>query len=76
MADRQLWPKSKDASTLPEGGVLNLPTPRDPLREWTDQNVNSDFMIASMEAVMQIARLQPDFEARRLARKSAARFTY
>jgi hypothetical protein len=33
-------------------------------------------MIAVIEAVMQIARSQPDFEEQRLARKTAVRFVY
>jgi hypothetical protein len=46
------------------------------LREWTAQNIDPAVIIAAIEATMQIARSQPDFEARRLARKTAVRFTY
>jgi len=33
-------------------------------------------MIAVMETMMQLVKSQPDFEARRLARKSAVKFRY
>jgi hypothetical protein len=33
-------------------------------------------MIAAMEALMQIARTRPDFEAQRLKRKSPVKFKY
>jgi len=55
---------------------LNLPTPREPLRAWTEQEIEPGVMIAAMETVMQLVKSQPDFEARRLARKSAVKFTY
>jgi hypothetical protein len=55
---------------------LKLPTPSEPLREWTAQSVDPAVMIGAMEAGMQVARSQPNFEADRLARKTAARFTY
>ena len=55
---------------------LNLPTPREPLRAWTEQEIKPGVMIAVMEAVMEMVKSQPDFEARRLARKSAVKFTY
>ena len=53
---------------------LNLPTPREPLRAWTE--IEPDVMIAVMETLMQLVKSQPDFEARRLARKSAVKFRY
>jgi hypothetical protein len=56
--------------------VLNLPTPREPLRAWTEQEIEPSVMIAAMETVIQMAKSQPDFEARRLARKSAVKFRY
>jgi hypothetical protein len=76
MVDPPPWRKSKDGLANPEGEVLNLPTPHEPLREWTEQNIDHAAIIAAMEAVMQIARSQPDFEERRLAQKTAARFRY
>jgi hypothetical protein len=56
--------------------MLNFPILREPLREWTEKNINPAVMIAAIEAVMQIARSQPDFEEQRLARKTAVRFVY
>jgi hypothetical protein len=55
---------------------LNLPTPREPLRAWTEQEIEPSVMIAVMETVIQMAKSRPDFEARRLARKSAVKFRY
>jgi hypothetical protein len=46
------------------------------LREWRDQQIKPSAMIAAMETVMQAVKSQPDFEARRLARKTAVRFRY
>jgi hypothetical protein len=77
MADPQPSPKSASDSETPESSqFLNFPTPQEPLREWTEQNIDPAVMIAAIEAVMQIARSQPDFEAQRLARKTAVRFRY
>jgi hypothetical protein len=56
--------------------MLNFPTPPEPLREWTEQYMDPAAMIAAIEAVMQMARSQPDFEAKRLARKTAVRFRF
>ena len=56
--------------------MLNFPTSREPLREWTKKSIDPAVMIAAIEAVMQIARSQPDFEEQRLARKTAVRFVY
>ncbi len=70
-------PKSEDGSVIPDRPEpLRFPTPHEPLREWTEKNINPAVMIAAIEAVMQIARSQPDFEAQRLARKTAIRFVY
>ena len=77
MEDPKRSPRSGDISTTPDNpGLLRLPTPREPLREWTEQEIGPGVMIAAMETVMQIARSQPDFEAQRLARKTAAKFRY
>jgi hypothetical protein len=77
MADRQPLPQSGDGSAIPETPEkLKLPTPREPLRNWTEQSMDPTVIIAAMEAVMQVARLQPGFEAQRLSRKTALRFTY
>ena len=56
--------------------LLSLSTPGEPLREWTAEEIEPSVMIAMMETVMQIAKLQPDFESRRLARKTAVKFRY
>jgi hypothetical protein len=56
--------------------LLSLPTPREPLRAWTEQEIEPGVMIAVMETLMQMVKSQPDFEARRLARKSAVKFRY
>jgi hypothetical protein len=53
-----------------------LPIPREPLREWTEQEINPSVMIAEMETMMRTVQSQPDFEARRLERKTAAKFRY
>jgi len=64
-------------SAIPEGpGSLSLPTPSEPLREWTEQEIGPGVMIAAMESMMQVAKSQPDFEFRRLERKTAAKFRY
>ena len=77
MADLQPSPKSEDDSAIPDRpAMLNFPILREPLREWTEKNINPAVMIAAIEAVMQIARSQPDFEEQRLARKTAVRFVY
>jgi hypothetical protein len=47
---------------------------REPLRARTE--IEPGVMIAVMETVMQLVKSQPDFEARRLARKSAVKFRY
>jgi hypothetical protein len=70
-------PKSGADSAISETPEkLNLPNPREPLREWTERTIDPAIMIAEMEAIMLVARSQPDFEAQRLSRKSAVRFTY
>jgi hypothetical protein len=56
--------------------LLSLPTPGEPLREWTAQEIAPGVLIAEMEMVMQIVKSQPDFESRRLARKTAVKFRY
>ena len=55
---------------------LSLPTPVEPLREWTEQEIKPSVMIAAMETMMRTAQSQADFEARRLERKTAAKFRY
>jgi hypothetical protein len=55
---------------------LSLPTPREPLREWTEQDIKPSVMIAEMETMMRTVQSQPDFEARRLERKTTAKFRY
>jgi hypothetical protein len=77
MADRlPLLNSRNDLKAFNEPEKLNLPTPSETLREWTDQSIDSAAMIAAMETVMEVARRQPDFEVNRLARKTAARFIY
>jgi len=77
MADRLPLPKSEDDFAIPDPPEkLNLPTPRVPLREWNEQSIDAAVVVAAMEAVMRVARLQPDFEAQRLSRKTPVRFTY
>ena len=69
--------KSKDApATCDESGSLNLPTPPEPLCEWTEGEIEPGVMIAAMESMIRVVKLQPDFEARRLERKTAAKFRY
>ena len=56
--------------------LLSLSTPGEPLREWTAREIEPGVMIAVMETVMQIVKSQPDFESRRLARKTSVKFKY
>jgi len=56
--------------------LLRLPTPAEALHQWTEQDIGPRVMIDAMETMIQIARSQPDFEARRLARKTTKRFEY
>jgi len=75
MEDPERSPRSRDASLGCENpDWLNLPTPREPLRAWTE--IEPGVMIAEMETLMQLVKSEPDFEARRLARKSAVKFRY
>jgi hypothetical protein len=77
MADRlRLLNSGNDLEAFDAPEKLKLPTPSETLREWTEQSIDPAVMIAAMEAVMQVARRQPDFETNRLARKTAARFIY
>jgi hypothetical protein len=77
MADPQPLPKLDDGSAIRDySEALSFPSPDEPLREWTAQNIDAAVIIAAMEAVMKIARAQPGFEAQRLARKTAVRFRY
>ena len=77
MVEPQRSPKSEDGSVIADRPEpLRFPTPHEPLQEWTKENLDPAVMIAAIEAVMQIARAQPDFEAQRLARKTAIRFRY
>jgi hypothetical protein len=73
LTTNQRLPKSEDDSAIscrPE--ILNLPRPHESLREWTEKSIDPGVLIAAMEAVLQIARSQPNFEEQRLARKTAA----
>jgi hypothetical protein len=77
MADLKPLPKSEnDSATAESLGMLILPSPRKPLLEWTQKHFDPALMVAAIEAVMEAARLQPNFEAQRLARKTAVRFKY
>jgi hypothetical protein len=56
---------------------LQLQSPEDlPPLDLMIVEIEPSVMIAMMETVMQIAKLQPDFESRRLARKTAVKFRY
>jgi hypothetical protein len=69
--------RSRDVSATRENpDLLSLPIPRETLREWTEQEIEPGVMIAAMETMMQIVKSQPDFEARRLERKSSVKFRY
>ena len=77
MGELERSPKSRDGSANhdhPE--LLSLPTPREPLREWTEQEIRPGVIVAAMEAVMQVVKSQTDFESQRLARKTATKFKY
>ena len=77
MEDPERSPRSRDVSKMGENPeLLSLPTPGKPLREWTAQEIAPSVMIAVMEAAMQTVKSQPDFESRRLARKTALKFRY
>jgi hypothetical protein len=77
MEDPEPSPRSRDASTIRDNpDSLSLPIPREPLREWTEEEINPSVMIAEMETMMRTVQSQPDFEARRLERKTAAKFRY
>jgi hypothetical protein len=77
MADLQPSSKSEDGSATPDGpGILKFPTPGVPLHEWTERDIYPGVMIGAIEAVMELARSRPDFEAQRLARKTTVRFRY
>ena len=77
MVDPERSARSKDVSaSCDEPALLSLPTPREPLREWTEGEIEPGVMIAAMESMMRVVKAQPDFEARRLERKTAARFRY
>jgi hypothetical protein len=65
-----------DSETRENSDLLSLPTPREPLREWTKQEIKPGFMIAAMETMLQIVKSQPDFETRRLERKTPVKFKY
>ena len=77
MGDPERSTRSRDVSaTCDEANWLSLPTPREPLREWTEGEIEPGVMIAAMESMMRAVKSQPDFEARRLERKTAAKFRY
>src|SRR5262245_36294836 len=61
--------RSRDVSvTRDNPDTLSLPSPREPLREWTEREIEPGVMIAAMESMMRLVQSQPDFEARRLER--------
>jgi hypothetical protein len=64
------------SATRDHPGSLSLPTPGEPLREWTEREIEPGVMIAAMESMMHVVKSQPDFEARRLERKTGAKFRY
>ena len=77
MEDPERSAKSRDVSKTGESPeLLSLSTPGEPLREWTAQEIEPSVMIAVMETLMQVVKSQPDFESRRLARKTAVKFRY
>ena len=77
MGDPERLMRSRDGSVTPDyADLLRLPTPGEPLRKWTAKEVGPSAIIAAIETLMQVARARPDFEARRLARKTAIKFRY
>ena len=77
MEDPEPLPRLTDVSVIRDNSdPLSLPTPREPLREWTEQGITPSVMIAEMETMMRAVQSQPDFEARRLERKTTAKFRY
>jgi len=77
MEDPERSVRSRDVSKTGDNADLpSLPTPGETLREWTAQEIEPGVVIAEMETLIQIAKSQPDFESRRLARKTAVRFRY
>ena len=75
MEDPEPLPRSTDVSAIRDNpDSLRLPTPREPLREWTEQEIEPSVMIAEMESMMRTVQSQPDFEAKRLERKTAVKF--
>ena len=77
MEETERSPRSRDVSATCENlDLLSLPIPRETLREWTEQEIELGVMIAAMETMMQLVKSQPDFEARRLERKSPVKFRY
>ena len=77
MEDPGPSPRSRDVSAIRDNpDSLSLPSPREPLREWTEQEIKPSVIIAAMETMMRTAQSQSDFEARRLERKTTAKFRY
>ncbi len=62
------------AESDPSYASLRLPVLREPLREWHD--LDPEMTIAASEALIEVVRHQPGFEAERLARKVPVRFVY
>jgi hypothetical protein len=75
MADQKRKPKSEEdlKPNKDDLGILNLPSPSKPLREW-DVELPQEAMLQAMEVMIKIARAHPDFEEHRLRAKNLERF--
>lgn len=77
MAEQNPGQKSESVCKTPEDrNRFALPTAREPLREWTLEEIGEEIMLESMELLTQAARLAPNFETDRLREKNPHRFTF
>jgi hypothetical protein len=63
LEDPQPLPRSTDISAIRDNpDLLSLTTPREPLRECTEQEIKPSVMIAEMETMIRAVQSRPDFE--------------
>jgi hypothetical protein len=75
MAEQNPGQKSKSVGETPEDrNRFALPTAREPLREWTPEDIGEEVILESMKLLTQAARSAPKLRGRPPSRKEPSSF--